>query len=299
MKISACGKKSTVAYWVVIALAIYFACVSASQGASTFKVEVIGKGDPMILIPGLSSSGDVWKSTVIHYQEHYQCHVITLAGFAGVPPLAEDAFLDHVKNDLIAYIKENHLQKPVIVGHSLGGFLTMWIASTEPDLVGKIIIVDALPFLPAAFYPTITAQTSAPFASKMKNQMLQQTDDQYKASQKMIFRSLITDTATADAASEWGRNSDKATVAQVVFEMQTTDLRDEISKITSPALVFATWIAYAPNQTHDGITEVFKSQYAEMKNYKLVVEDHSKHFVMLDDPQGFFAEMDNFLASGH
>src|SRR4026209_2037431 len=115
MKTTPSKRKSTLAFWMIIALAIYFACISASQGASTFRVQVIGKGEPMILIPGLSSSGDVWKTTVIHYQEHYQCHVLTLAGFAGVPPLTDDAFLDHVKNDIISYIKENHLEKPVIV----------------------------------------------------------------------------------------------------------------------------------------------------------------------------------------
>lgn len=297
--LSTLNHKSKVAYWMVIALAIYFACISASKGASTFRVEVTGKGDPMILIPGLSSSGDVWKSTVIHYQDHYQCHVLTLAGFAGVPPINDDAFLDHVKNDIISYIKENDLQKPVIIGHSLGGFLALWISSTEPALVGKIIIVDALPFLPAVFYPNVTSQTAAPFAAQMRQQILAQSDEQFKAGQKGTFRNLITDTSVADAASNWGVTSSKETVAEVAYEMQTIDLREEVSKITSPVLVFATWIAYKPYQTHDGIAEVFKAQYAELKNYKLVVTDNAKHFVMLDDPLGFFAETDDFLASGH
>ena len=294
-----CHHKSKVAFWLVIALGIYFACTSASKGATTFRVEVTGKGEPMILIPGLSSSGDVWKSTVLHYQDHYQCHVLTLAGFAGVPPLDDDAFLDHVKNDIIEYIKEKHLQKPVIIGHSLGGFLALWVSSTEPNLIGKVVIVDALPFLPAVFYPTATAQTAAPFASQMKQQILAQSDEKFKASQKGNFRKLIIDTTTADAASIWGINSSRATVAEVTFEMQTTDLREEISKITSPVLVFATWISYAPYQTHDGIAEIFKAQYSELKNYKLVVEDNARHFVMLDDPQGFFEATDDFLVSGH
>lgn len=93
--------------------------------ASSFEVKVFGKGIPMILIPGIACSGDVWKSTVVQYQDRYECHVITLAGFAGVPPEQSDWFLDQVKNDLIFYIKEKHLQKPVIVGHALGGFVAV------------------------------------------------------------------------------------------------------------------------------------------------------------------------------
>src|SRR6185436_5898899 len=55
----------------------------------SFRVQVIGHGRPMILIPGLSSSGDTWKTTVARYQDRFSCHVLTLAGFAGVPPIKE------------------------------------------------------------------------------------------------------------------------------------------------------------------------------------------------------------------
>ncbi len=269
-----------------------------ATAGSSFKVEVIGKGEPMILIPGLASSGEVWKSTVEHYKSHYRCHVLTLAGFAGVPPLPDEhAMLDTFKKDIIAYIRENHLDRPVIVGHSLGGFLALWIASSEPDLVGKTVVVDALPFLPAVFYPTMTSQTAMPFAIKTRQQMLAMSDSQFIATQKIAFRMLVTDTTLADQASKWGIASDKGAVAEAVFEMRTTDLRSQISKIASPVLVFATWIAYAPNQTHDGITEIFKDQYAQLKNYNLIVEDKARHFVMLDDPEGFFAATDRFLAA--
>src|SRR6185295_6334893 len=95
------NRKFKFLFRVVVLLAVGFAFTSASRGASAFRVQVFGNGAPMILIPGMSSSGDVWKSTVIHYQDHYQCHVLTLAGFAGVPPVQDDAFLDHVKNDIV------------------------------------------------------------------------------------------------------------------------------------------------------------------------------------------------------
>src|SRR5262249_8129890 len=53
----------------------------------SFSIKVPGHGAPMILIPGMASSGDTWKSTVAHFQNHYTCHVLTLAGFAGEPPI--------------------------------------------------------------------------------------------------------------------------------------------------------------------------------------------------------------------
>jgi pimeloyl-ACP methyl ester carboxylesterase len=281
-------------------LAFAFMMVAAafnSTAATSFEVKVFGKGEPMILIPGIGCSGDVWKSTVVHYENQYECHVLTLAGFAGVPPIESDWFLDQVKNDLIAYIKENHLKKPIVIGHSMGGFIALWIASTEPDLLGKVVVVDALPFLPAAFYANATPQTSAQFANQLKQKLLAQSDEQFRQNQQANFRMLITDTATADAAAKWGEQSDKATVAEVTYEMQTIDLREEIAKIKCPVLVFATWIEYKPAQTHDGIAAVFNAQYAELKSYQLVVDDNARHFVMLDDPAGFLGQVDSFLTN--
>ncbi|WP_197070533.1 alpha/beta fold hydrolase [Hymenobacter sp. DG25B] len=54
----------------------------------SFTVRVVGKGQPVLLIPGLTCPGAVWDETVARYQSRYQCHVISLAGFGGVAPAA-------------------------------------------------------------------------------------------------------------------------------------------------------------------------------------------------------------------
>src|ERR1043165_8333378 len=55
--------------------------------ATPFKVTVTGHGRPMILISGLVSDGAVWDGLVARYRDRYEMHVMTLAGFAGVPPV--------------------------------------------------------------------------------------------------------------------------------------------------------------------------------------------------------------------
>ena len=69
----------------------------SAQDFKAFKVTVTGKGQPVILIPGYSCSGDVWKETVDHLKDRYECHVLTLAGFAGVPAI-DSPILETVKN---------------------------------------------------------------------------------------------------------------------------------------------------------------------------------------------------------
>src|SRR5215470_1258652 len=94
-----------------------------------FHVEVTGEGRPIIFIPGLGCPGEVWDGTVVHMvDEGYQAHVLTLAGFSDQPPIKEPLSAA-VRRDLTRYIRSRNLDHPVIVGHSMGGFIAYWIAS--------------------------------------------------------------------------------------------------------------------------------------------------------------------------
>jgi pimeloyl-ACP methyl ester carboxylesterase len=263
----------------------------------SFKVEVTGRGKPMILIPGLTSSGEVWESTVARYKANYECHVLTLAGFAGQPPVKAPS-LEKVRNDLVGYIREKKLKKPTIVGHSLGGFMALWLASVEPDLAGPLVIVDSLPFLGALNNPNATPETVKPQADAMRKAMATpQTVEQRRRMQTMFLQAMISDPAKVALATEWGVNSDPETVGQAMYEMFTTDLRPSLSRIKSPTLIIGTWIAYQQYTTRAAVEKTFRDQYANLPGFRLVMSEAGKHFVMYDDPKLLFSEMDAFLAN--
>src|SRR5438270_4796831 len=111
----------------------------------------------MILIPGLSCPGEVWDGTVAHYKDRYEMHVLSLAGVAGVPRVPAP-FLATVREGVADYIRKNKLDHPVIVGHSLGGYLALDIAVHYPDLAGKLVIVDAYPMMAGISDPGMSAE---------------------------------------------------------------------------------------------------------------------------------------------
>ncbi|QJX47912.1 alpha/beta hydrolase [Hymenobacter taeanensis] len=260
-----------------------------------FTVQVVGKGQPMLLIPGLTCPGAVWEATVAHYQKQYQCHVVSLAGFGGTPALPNtQQFLQQVRDQLLAYIKTQKLNRPVVVGHSLGGFMGLWLSATQPEAVGPLVIVDSLPFLAAIQNPSLTVEQAKPMAENMRQQMSQ--GKMSAAMARQTSASMMTDTARISQATRWSLASDPATVAQAYYDLMTTDLRQDVTRIQQPVLVLGAWAAYkAYGSTKEGTKAVFEQQYAKLPQHRVEMSEAGKHFLMWDDTQWFFAQTDAFL----
>ncbi len=275
-----------------------FVLLAGALGAQTpFRVTVTGRGAPMILIPGLASSGATWDTTVAHYQDRYQCHVLTLAGFAGVPRIPAP-MLTAVRDGLADYIRKNKLEKPVIVGHSLGGFLALSLAAKYPELPGPLVIVDAYPFLGGLMTPNASPEELKHAMAQTAQFYRNQDQDMYErmARSGLNTRYMVTKDSDLDRLIAWGLASDRTAVADAMIEMMSTDLREEIAQIKSPTLVMATWIGYKDYTTREQIEAGLHRQYAKLPGAVLQLSDTARHFLMWDDPNWMFGRMDNFLA---
>ncbi|MCB2377877.1 alpha/beta hydrolase [Hymenobacter sp. BT635] len=271
---------------------------SAADNAAahpSFTVKVVGKGRPMLLIPGLTCPGAVWDETVARYQKQYQCHIVSLAGFGGQPAAASTHdFLLGVRDQLLTYIKAQKLNKPVVVGHSLGGFMGLWLSTTQPEAVGPLVIVDSLPFMSAIQNPSLTAETAKPMADGMRQQMRQ--GKMPMPAQRQMVSSLVTDTARVTQLARWGQASDPATVAQAMYDMMTTDLRQDLARIQQPTLVLGAWAAYQQyGATKESTRAIFAQQFAKLPQHRIEMSEAGRHFLMYDDTQWFFAQTDAFL----
>jgi N-formylmaleamate deformylase len=270
----------------------FFTIATVFAQHKAFQVQVMGKGKPILLIPGYSCSGEVWKETVDHLKDRYECHVLTIAGFAGVPAI-NTPILQTVKGEIISYVKQNKLKRPILMGHSLGAFLSLWISSEAPGLFGKVICVDGVPFISAMGDTTVTAESmkSSPYLNP--EQVVKNFEslpaEGFIDRTALAMRAQVDDSLRARQIATWQFNSDRRTLGLSLVEMSTTDLREQIAIIKQPVLVLGSIY-----NTKENSQRILSGQYSRLRNKTIRIAD-SKHFIMYDQPQWFYAEIEAFL----
>lgn len=251
-----------------------------------FSVQTTGTGDQSIIfIPGFASSGDVWNETVEVLKGKYTCHVLTMAGFAGEAP-QEDPTFEKWKTSIAQYIRDEKMDKPVIVGHSMGGGLALAIASDYPELVSKIVVVDALPCLMAitnAGFQSNPANDCSP----MIDQITSMKEDYFIQMQKMSIASLAANSSKWDEITAWGINSDRRTFGKMFCDFSNTDLRNRIKMITVPSLILL-------EPSFKNIAAI-EEQYNHLPHAQIEYARKGLHFIMFDDTEWFFEQVQAFL----
>lgn len=290
--------RNRVAIGFTIAAVIWTAAVAGDEGAEpppAFAVEVTGEGPPMVLIPGLASSGEVWEATVERYRDRYRLHVLTLAGFAGQPPI-EPPLLATARDQLVRYLEGLGEERPVLVGHSLGGFLALWVAATVPNRVAAVVAVDGVPFLPALFDPAATADGARPLAEQLRQLYATWTPEQLSLQSRMALASMITDPADVEEAVRWSAASHPSAVGHAMAEAMTTDLRATVAAIEAPVLLIAAAEPAADERIRESLRVSYEAQLEKVERHRVVLATEARHFVMLDDPDFLHAAMDDLLA---
>lgn len=265
-----------------------------SFAPSRFTVDVRGEGPDVILIPGLGSSRAVWSAQADALAATHRLHLVQINGFAGQPvgaPAGE--VIAPVVEELAQYVEAYTSGRPAIIGHSMGGLTGLMLSRRHPERVGKLMIVDSLPFYSVLFNPAATVATTEPQARMMRDQMSAADDASFAAQQNMFVARLVKTPERRAEVAGWGNASDRATFAQAMYEVMTTDMRGELASVQTPiTVVYAADPSIAPDAVIDGL---WRGQYATAPNVSFVRIENAYHFVMLDQSAAFQAAVTEFL----
>jgi pimeloyl-ACP methyl ester carboxylesterase len=255
------------------------------------------RGRPLILIPGLASGGWVWEDAVRAFAPSRPVYVLTLPGFDG-RPAAGPAPLAAARAAVEQLIASRRLDRPVVVGHSLGGALGLQLAEERPQLLGGVVSIDGLPVMPGT--EGLPLPERARFAEGMATRMTQiPPGSSFAAQQQAYMRTIgVLDMGKADDLAQLTSRSDPVSVGRYAADLLALDLRPGLKNIAAPVLVVMPYFdldADQQGQTQDVKLGYYRALLEGTPNLQVVPVSPARHFAMFDQPQAVVEAIRTFV----
>ncbi len=142
------------------------------------KIE--GQGYPLLILHGFLGMSDNWKTLGTQFAaEGFEVHMLDLRNHGR--SLHSDQFNYKVMvNDILEYCQFHKLQEVAILGHSMGGKLAMFVATSHPEMISKLIVADIAPKYYHPHHQDIMAGLNAvDFSQKPSRNDVEQTLSEY------------------------------------------------------------------------------------------------------------------------
>ena len=111
-------------------------------GNHSVYYRTVGHGTPLVLIHGYGVSGQIWQRVLPYLAQKHQVFIVDLPGYGrsratGIWHLREMAPL------LALWLRQLRLSEVALLGHSMGGAIAIHLAARDPELVSRLLLVNA------------------------------------------------------------------------------------------------------------------------------------------------------------
>ena len=115
-----------------------------SAGDIELRVAVGGTGEPLIvLLHGYAESALAWRTVAGGLVGDFQVAALDLPGHGLSGKPASGYSIDAMARTVAAVITTLSESPVVLVGHSMGGAVAVWVAASRPELVERLVLIDA------------------------------------------------------------------------------------------------------------------------------------------------------------
>jgi pimeloyl-ACP methyl ester carboxylesterase len=262
-----------------------------------FTVSVHGAGRDVVFLHGLASSPECWEEAEERLPG-VRAHLLHMRGFAGLAPSAFRSPMDFLKpmaDALAGYIRMQGLGPVPVVGHSMGGLVSLILARDHADVVERLVVVDVPAFFSVLINPFATSTSMAPLAQHSRRNYMEKTKADLQHELRRTGERLVTGLGNLERIVRWGLASDRRTTADVMAEVMVTDLRGDLQRIVRRVDVIYAWDRSSP-ASRLGMDQAYASSYAGLSQGQRLRIDDARHYVMLDQPAVFYDAIGAWLA---
>ena len=244
-----------------------------------------GEGKPIVFSHAWLDDCSIWDSQVKHFPKNYTVILYDHRGHgrSDKPKAGEGNYSVQVlSNDMYALIQRLNLEKPILVGFSLGGYAAILLALEHPDKISKLVLVGA------------TARMALPLSAKFwllgigvfysyetYLRMSCKYGRFYKPSKQIVDEELARVLKV-----------DKSIALECWRELtENYDVRDKVSKIDVPTLIIV-------GEKDEVNLEASRYLNREIKGSELRVMPETGHTVMIEKPEEFNRILEEFVRLG-
>ena len=244
-------------------------------------------GPEVVLLHGLAGWSGEWAPTVEWLSATHQVVALDQRGHGHSTRRPDDVSRAAYVKDVIALIETLHTGPVVLVGHSLGGHTAMLLAAQRPDLVDRLVVVEATPERDAEAPERVRRWLSSwpiPFRSRSSAVDFFDTLG--------YFRSALAAKTWAAGLDErrdglWSR-FDIDVMVEALREVAANDYWDQWRAIRCPTLVV--------RGEHGSVSSEQADQMLErLSGTDLIEIADAGHDVHLDQPNRWCNAMTSFL----
>lgn len=243
----------------------------------------VGEGPPTLLLHGLGSSARDWENQVSHFQGSREVIVPDLRGHGRSDKPDGPYSIEGFASDIAGLIDELGIGPSPVVGISLGGMIGFQLVADRPDLVTKLIAVNALP----AFEMTRISQRIQVVMRKIitKRLSMEKIGDVLS---KRLFTDSDMDELRAKMVERWAENDKAAYESTFQAILDWPGVKTEMGATEVPITVINSDLDYlAPDD---------KQPYIDaMPTAESVVIENAHHAVPMERPDRFNAALEQAL----
>ena len=239
------------------------------------NINVAGEGSPVLLLHGWGCSNEIFKQIQAVLATSYKTYNFDFPGFVKSDEPTEVWGTEEYTRMVEQFVKENHIERPALVGHSFGGRISIIFASRNET--SRVVLVDAAGIKPKRPFKYYWKVYTFKTMKWLCNTFLP----------KKTAQAIIDKRRKGAGSSDYNNASPKmrAILSKVVNE----DLTPLLPKIKAPTLLF-----WGNMDTATPLSDAKKMEKL-IPDAGLVVAHGTGHFSFLENPGLFTAVMKNFF----
>ncbi len=239
---------------------------------------------PLVFLHGIGGAARAWRGQLEFFRDRYRTIAWDMPGYGGSAPLPTVS-IAALADALQDFLEQVGAEKPILVGHSIGGMIVQQLLARSPRIAGAIVLAQTSPafgkpegewqkaFIAARLGPLDRGETMASLAPTLVRELV--GDDPAPGGMEL--------------ARDCMASVSEATYRATMLALMGFDLRKTLGNIAVPTLVLS------GSKDNNAPATMMAKMATFIPSATYVELEGAGHLVNLERPQAFNAALDQFL----